>query len=65
MSEKKNTEIQIEQMMDNNMESLSEIKDIIEIHTLCLKRLVEKQQIIERNLQELTEIVNYNNTKIK
>ncbi len=39
-------------------ENIKDIKEIMEMHTLCIKKLTENQKNIERKITDLYNIVN-------
>lgn len=50
--------IPLQKMFDDNVENIKDIKEIIEMHTLCIKKLTENQKNIERKLTEMYDMVN-------
>jgi hypothetical protein len=55
--------INIQKMFDDNVDNLTEIKEIIEMHSLCIKELVKSQKLIEKKLTELYDM--FNKIKVK
>lgn len=48
----------IEKMFEGNIENFLEIKEIIMMNTLCIKKLTDNQSTIEQQITELRMLVN-------
>lgn len=50
--------ISMEDMFSSNLENIKDISEIMEMHNLCIKKLTEKQKVIETKIDKLFKIVN-------